>query len=262
MSKKDDMKNIDDEVRALTSSPLYKYRTTNRYFPVIGEGSYDADIVFVGEAPGRNEAKTSKPFCGAAGKILDELLSGVGINRQDVYITNIVKDRPPENRDPTPEEIASYGPFLDRQIAIIKPKVIVTLGRYAMGYIMEKLDLSNQLVPIGKAHGVSYQAIAPWSKEAGKHEYINIVTLYHPCVAIYNRSTFTTLKADFKVLAQYSSKGAHKKNGKHKKHKTQITSQIYETKRQTKKQKTEKQKTNASSEKNAKQKISVSKKAK
>jgi len=90
---------------------------------VIGEGSHFSKIMFVGEAPGRNEAKTGRPFCGAAGKILDDLLGSVAIKREDVYITNIVKDRPPQNRDPLPEEIDSYGPFLDRQIEIIQPKV-------------------------------------------------------------------------------------------------------------------------------------------
>ena len=190
------MKQIRDEVLALSSSPLYAYRTENGYFPVIGEGSHDSKIMFVGEAPGRNEAKTGKPFCGAAGKILDELLASVDIPRDHVYITNIVKDRPPENRDPTPAEIESYGPFLDRQIEIIEPKVIVTLGRYAMGYIMKKFDLDSQLEPIGRAHGKAY---------AGKASYgdISIVALYHPCVAIYNRSSLPSLMEDFKVLKQY-----------------------------------------------------------
>src|SRR5258705_1038720 len=105
------MKDIKDEVMNWTMSPSYKERTTNKVFPVIGEGSHAAKIMFIGEAPGRNEAKTGRPFCGAAGKILDELLNSVGIKRDDVYITNIVKDRPPFNRDPLPEEIEAYGPF-------------------------------------------------------------------------------------------------------------------------------------------------------
>ena len=152
--------------------------------------------MFVGEAPGRNEAKTGKPFCGAAGKILDELLESVGIDRKTVYVTNIVKDRPPENRDPSPDEIESYGPFLDRQIEIIQPKVIATLGRYAMGYIMKKFDLDLELEPIGQAHGKAYKAEASYGP-------INIVTLYHPCVAVYNRKTLDTLKKDFEILKKY-----------------------------------------------------------
>ena len=131
------MRAIRDEVIALTTSPLYAERMKNGVHPVIGEGSHWARVMFIGEAPGRNEAATGRPFVGAAGKILDELLASADIKRDQIYITNIVKDRPPFNRDPLPEEIAAYGPFLDRQIDIIRPDVIVTLGRYAMGYIME-----------------------------------------------------------------------------------------------------------------------------
>ena len=192
-TKTDQMKKIRDEVLVLKSSPLYVYRTENNYFPVIGEGSHDAKIMFVGEAPGRNEAKTGKPFCGAAGKILDELLASAGINRPDVYVTNIVKDRPQENRDPTPEEIKIYGPFLDRQIEIIQPKVIATLGRYAMGYVMKKFDLDSELEPIGQAHGKAYDAKASYGD-------IKIVALYHPCAAIYDRSKLPMLIKDIQVL--------------------------------------------------------------
>ena len=130
MPKFDQLKAIRDEAIALKQSPLYEYRTSNRYYPVIGEGSHDANIMFVGEAPGKNEAETGRPFCGAAGKFLTELIEGIGLKREQVYITNVVKDRPPENRDPTPEEIEIYAPFLDRQIDIIQPKVIATLGRH------------------------------------------------------------------------------------------------------------------------------------
>src|SRR5580704_7867425 len=116
MAKFDEMKKIRDELFEFKQSPLYEYRTANKYFPVIGEGSHDAHIMFVGEAPGMNEAKTGKPFCGASGKLLSELLLGIGASREKVYITNVVKDRPQDNRDPTPEEIILYAPFLDRQI--------------------------------------------------------------------------------------------------------------------------------------------------
>ncbi|TAK57274.1 uracil-DNA glycosylase [Patescibacteria group bacterium] len=192
-AKIDQMKKIRDEVLILKTSPLYTYRTENKYFPVIGEGSHDAQIMFVGEAPGRNEAKTGKPFCGAAGKILDELLASAGINRPDVYVTNIVKDRPPENRDPTPGEIESYGPFLDRQIEIIKPRVIATLGRYAMVYVMKKFGLDFDIEPIGQAHGKAYDAKASYGD-------IKIVALYHPCAAIYDRSKLPMLMKDIQVL--------------------------------------------------------------
>lgn len=187
------MKQIRDEVIGLKNSPLYKFRIENKNLPVIGEGSHFAEIMFVGEAPGRNEAKYGRPFCGRAGDILNELLESVGIKREDVYITNIVKDRPPQNRDPLPEEIKIYGPFLDRQIEIIKPKVIATLGRYAMGYVMKNFDLESELLPISQIHGKVFEAKASYGN-------IKIVPLYHPAVAVYNSHTKDILKEDFKVL--------------------------------------------------------------
>lgn len=190
------LKTIKDEILILKESPLYTYRVQNNYFPVIGEGNHDSKIMFVGEAPGRNEAKTGRPFCGAAGKVLDNLLAHVGIPRAEVYITNIVKDRPPENRDPLPEEIRIYGPFLDRQIEILQPRVICTLGRYAMNYIMKKFELDLELEPIGKAHGKAYKGKASYGD-------IDIVALYHPCVAVYNPHNIDNLKKDFEVLKKY-----------------------------------------------------------
>src|SRR3989344_7894923 len=97
--KTEKMRRIKDEIVALSSSPLFGYRVNNKYYPVIGEGSHNADVMFIGEAPGEKEAKTGRPFCGAAGRVLDELLYGVGLERKEVYVTNIVKDRPPGNRD-------------------------------------------------------------------------------------------------------------------------------------------------------------------
>lgn len=193
MNKTDLMRSIRDEILVLKESPLYEYRTSNGYFPVIGEGSHDAEIMFVGEAPGRNEAKTGRPFCGAAGKVLDQLLAHVDIPRTSVYVTNIVKDRPPENRDPTPREIEVYGPFLDRQLEIIQPKVIVALGRYSMGYIMNKFGLELELEPISKAHGKAYKAKASYGD-------MDIVVLYHPCVGVYNPHNIPNLKKDMEVL--------------------------------------------------------------
>ncbi|MEI6494842.1 MAG: uracil-DNA glycosylase [bacterium] len=190
------LKQIKDEVLGLTESPLYEFRVQSKNLPVIGEGSHSAKIMFVGEAPGKNEAKTGRPFCGTAGKILDELLAGAGINRPDVYITNIVKDRPPQNRDPLPEEIRAYGPFLDRQVEIIQPKVIATLGRYSMKYIMEKFEIMNLFEPISAAHGKVYEAQASYGP-------ITIIPLYHPAAAIYSQALKPTLMKDFKVLEKY-----------------------------------------------------------
>jgi uracil-DNA glycosylase family 4 len=191
--RKELMRKIKDEVVALKKSPLYAFRIESKNLPVIGEGSHFAKIMFIGEAPGRNEAKTGRPFCGAAGKILDELLESVGIKREDVYVTNIVKDRPPQNRDPLPEEIEIYGPFLDRQIEIIQPKVIATLGRYAMGYVMNKLGLELELDVISKMHGRVFDATTSYGE-------IKVAPLYHPAVAVYNSHTKDQLKKDFEIL--------------------------------------------------------------
>ena len=161
--------------------------------PVIGEGDLMARIMFVGEAPGKNEAATGKPFCGASGRILDQLLSSIGLPREKTYITSILKDRPPENRDPLPNEIELYTPFLDRQIQIIQPKIIATLGRFSMTYIMKKFNLDSELKPISQIHGKVFDATASYGS-------LKIVPLYHPATALYNGSTKATLLEDFKVL--------------------------------------------------------------
>jgi uracil-DNA glycosylase len=185
----EELKKIRDEVVALINSPLYAERVKNKYFPVIGEGSHEAEIMFIGEAPGENEAKTGRPFCGRAGKVLDDLLASVGIDRKSVYVTNIVKDRPPANRDPFPDEIEMYAPFLDRQIEIIKPKVVAALGRFSMQYIMNRYGLEFELDSISKLHGKIFN-----TKD------FKFVPLYHPAAAIYNQHLLDTLREDFKVL--------------------------------------------------------------
>jgi uracil-DNA glycosylase family 4 len=190
-SKLDQMKEIRDEILNLEESPLYQERIKDNLFPVIGEGSHDAQIMFIGEAPGKNEAKTGKPFCGASGKILDQLLDHIKLDRKDVYVTNVVKDRPTNNRDPKLEEIEIYSPFLDRQIEIIKPKVIATLGRFSMEYIMKKFGLEDQLDIISKMHGKKFEI---------PNSDMIIIPLYHPAVSVYNRNTLDDLKKDFEIL--------------------------------------------------------------
>jgi uracil-DNA glycosylase family 4 len=194
VNKTEQMRAIRDEIMDLKKSPLYKERIENEAFPVIGTGDHDADIMFIGEAPGKNEAKTGKPFCGASGRILDELLAHIGVDREKVYITNVVKDRPTNNRDPKPEEIEIYAPFLDRQINIIQPKIIATLGRFSMKYIMTKFGLEDQLDTIGNLHGKIFEAKTEFG--AG----VKIIPLYHPAVSIYNRTTLPDLKKDFELL--------------------------------------------------------------
>ncbi|MFA5736655.1 MAG: uracil-DNA glycosylase [Candidatus Paceibacterota bacterium] len=194
--KKEKLRAIKNEILIFKKSPLFAFRQANRFFPVIGEGNHEAKIMFIGEAPGRNEAKTGHPFCGSAGKILDELLAENSISRTEVYVTNIIKDRPPQNRDPLPEEIACYGPFLDRQIEIIKPQVIATLGRFSMRYILEKFTIPEALKSISELHGKVLSAQASYGP-------IIIIPFYHPAAAIYNRALIEDLKKDFAILKNY-----------------------------------------------------------
>jgi DNA polymerase len=199
MSKTDQMRVIRDAVLHLKESPLYEYRTKNHYYPVIGEGSHDAEIVFIGEAPGKNEAEQARPFCGASGRVLDEMLESISLNRKDVYVTNIVKDRPPDNRDPSPDEIRLYAPFLDEQLKIIQPKVIATLGRFSMKYILETYGLPEASQTITALHGKAIPAKAPYGQ-------IHIVPLYHPAVALYSGNSKNTLIHDMLTLSKFIQK--------------------------------------------------------
>jgi len=185
------LKQVRDEVVNLKESPLYGGRVK----PVIGEGSHFAEIIMVGEAPGKNESEQGRPFCGAAGRILDELLKSVGIKREEIYITNILKDRPPNNRDPLPDEIRLYAPFLDRQIEIIRPKAIVTLGRFSMAYVMERYGLKELIEPISRARGKVYETEM-------KYGSVKIIPMYHPAVAVYNGGMKEALFQDFKVIKE------------------------------------------------------------
>ena len=150
---------------------------------VMGDGNLDADIVFIGEAPGKNEDEQGVPFVGAAGKFLDEMLASVNLKRDDIYITNIVKYRPPNNRDPLPEEKRAFWPYLVRQLQIINPKVVVTLGRHSMEYFLPGMYISQIH---GQAKRIAFD----------DHKVV-IVPLYHPAAALYNGSLRETLLADF-----------------------------------------------------------------
>ena len=150
---------------------------------VMGDGNLDADIVFIGEAPGKNEDEQGVPFVGAAGKFLDEMLASIDLNRDDIYITNIVKYRPPNNRDPLPDEKRAFWPYLVRQLQIINPKVIVTLGRHSMEYFLPGMYISQIH---GQAKRIAFD----------DHKVV-IVPLYHPAAALYNGSLRETLLADF-----------------------------------------------------------------
>lgn len=159
---------------------------------VMGSGSPNADIVLIGEAPGKNEDLQGKPFVGAAGKFLDVLLNAAGMDRCDVYITNIVKYRPPNNRDPTSQEKKEFRPFLLRQLAIINPKVVITLGRHSGGYFIPDLIIGND-------HGI------PKTVKSSQYEFL-VIPLYHPAAALYNGTMRQVLIDDFIKAAQFAKR--------------------------------------------------------
>ncbi|MCD6147807.1 uracil-DNA glycosylase [bacterium] len=188
----EDLEDIRKEVLNCRKCGLCNTRTN----PVVGEGNPKAKIMFVGEAPGFNEDRMGRPFCGAAGRVLDELLESIGIKRGDVYISNLLKCRPPGNRDPQKEEISACSPFLERQIEIIKPKIICPLGRYSMRFLMEKYGLKDKIEPISRIHGKVFEVNNLFQK-------IKIIPLYHPAVATYNINMKEVLKRDFRVLEKF-----------------------------------------------------------
>ena len=156
---------------------------------VFGEGDPGADLMFVGEAPGYHEDQQGRPFVGQAGKLLEQLLASIGMTREQVYIANVLKSRPPNNRDPRPEEIDACRPYLYRQIEIIKPKVICTLGNFAT-----KL-LTGDPTGITKVHG------RPRATEIAGHP-LYLYPIFHPAAALYTPAMLTTLKEDFSRLPQ------------------------------------------------------------
>lgn len=157
---------------------------------VMGDGNPNADIVFIGEAPGQKEDEQGIPFVGAAGKFLNEMLAAAGLRRKDVYITNIVKYRPPGNRDPLPEEKREFWPYLMRQLEIINPKVVITLGRHSGECFIPDLRISRDH---GHARTVQYHG----------YKFL-VIPLYHPAAALYNGSMRQVLIDDFLAAKQLS----------------------------------------------------------
>lgn len=160
---------------------------------VPGDGSAEADLLFIGEAPGKNEDLQGIPFIGAAGKFLSEMLGEIGMRREDIYITNIVKYRPPENRDPLPEEIESCAEWLRGQIKIINPKLIVTLGRHSLNHFFPDAKISQ-------VHGHIFRRTFP---DIGTRIFY---VLYHPAAALYNGGMRETLKQDFRKIPKILEK--------------------------------------------------------
>lgn len=166
------------EVRECTKCPLHRGRT----HAVPGEGPADADIMFVGEGPGFHEDQQGRPFVGAAGQFLEELLDSIGLTREQVYITNVIKCRPPGNRDPLPPEVNACEPYLDRQIELIQPTVVVTLGRFSMARAFPNARISHVHGDPRKIKGIVYYP------------------MYHPAAALHRPSLRSTVEEDMRRI--------------------------------------------------------------
>lgn len=175
---------LDDIAKAIVDEQVCPDLAAGATQLVFADGTPEAKLVFIGEAPGKNEDQQGKPFVGAAGRFLNEMLEMIGLTRADIYITNIVKYRPPNNRDPLPEEKEAFLPYLLRQLEVIKPKLVVTLGRHSMEYFLPDLKISA-------VHG------EPKRVTLGDGRKQVVLPLFHPAAALYNGGMRQTLIDDF-----------------------------------------------------------------
>jgi len=185
------LERIHQQIIKCTKCSLSKTRTN----PVPGEGNPKAEIMFIGEAPGEQEDLQGRPFVGQAGKFLDKLLKLANLNREDIFITNIIKCRPPKNRDPLPEEIQSCLPYLKEQIRLIKPILIVTLGRYAMYQFLPRE------FKISQVHGQPKKMVSIKTGESQVY-----YPVYHPAAALYHENLKKEMEKDFKRIPKVLEK--------------------------------------------------------
>ena len=185
MTKKEELQKIKADILTQNVCPELAKGATQLVF---GDGSADAELVFIGEAPGKHEDIQGLPFVGAAGKFLNEMLASIGLKRADVYITNIVKYRPPDNRDPYPDEKAEFLPFLRKQLDVIKPKLVITLGRHSLECFLPGLQISQ-------CHG-----------QPKRYKGQVYLPLFHPAAALYNGAMRQTLIDDFMKIPQILTK--------------------------------------------------------
>jgi len=191
-SKKESLEAIRQSILDNNVCPELKASATQLVFE---SGNSDAQLLFIGEAPGKQEDEQGLPFVGASGRLLDEMLESINLKRSEVYITNIVKYRPPNNRDPLPEEKQAFLPYLQAQIEVIHPKIVIPLGRHSMNCFLPDLQ-------IGKVHGQAHRIFWPITADTGEEKGINITVLplYHPAMALYNRSMQSVLFDDFRHI--------------------------------------------------------------
>ena len=180
MTKEDQLEEVKARIKNNNNLPL-KQGATNLVF---GEGNAHSKIVFIGEAPGFHEDRLGRPFVGNAGNLLDRLLAIAGFKREEIYITNLIKYRPPENRDPEPKEIAAFLPYLVSQLEIINPKFVVTLGRFSMNFFLPKAKISTCH---GQANTVNGRIVIP---------------MFHPAAALRSASVMSAVETDFGKLPQ------------------------------------------------------------
>ena len=178
-----------EEIRSCRKCGLWESRRN----PVPGDGDINANVVLIGEAPGYWEDVRGKPFVGAAGRLLDEIFKGVSLSRDEIYITNILKCRPPKNRDPRPEEIKACTPYLDRQLRLIKPNLIVTLGRHSTIYILSKAGVN--VSGITAVRGRVYE-INLWGSR------VQVIPTFHPAAALYNVRLREYIEKDFRLVKE------------------------------------------------------------
>ncbi|RLI73548.1 uracil-DNA glycosylase [Archaeoglobales archaeon] len=195
----DSLATIEEEIKKCKKCDLWS--TKRNYVP--GDGSENADVVFIGEAPGREEDLQGKPFVGNAGKLLTEMIEKIGLTRKDVFIGNVLKCRPPNNRDPTPEEIEACSPYLIRQLEVIKPKVIVCLGRFSASFIFELFGL--EFTNISRVRRKVFN-VERWGKN------VSIIALYHPAAILYRPQLREEYEKEFGVIKDLI--GANKKEKK------------------------------------------------
>jgi DNA polymerase len=190
LERRERLKAVYEQARECTRCPLHQSRTT----VVFGAGNADADLMFIGEAPGANEDRQGLPFVGQAGKLLDKLLDEIGLARSDVFVANVLKCRPPDNRDPHPNEIQACGDYLRAQVALIEPTVICTLGNFSTKLLRE--DTTG----ISRLHGQDEVRIIGTRA-------VRLYPLYHPAAALYTPSMLATLRSDFERIPRLLAMG-------------------------------------------------------
>jgi len=198
MNKDQALEKIKEEVVNCQKCSL----SDSRHLPVVGEGDHDADIMLTGEAPGSEEDRTGRPFVGPAGQILNDLLEANGFAREEVYINNVLKCRPPDNRDPRKEEIEVCAPYLNRQIEIIDPDILCPLGNFAARYLLKRYNLKEQAADeSGKIKGITKLHGEVFEVQSLTQSF-KVMPLFHPAAATYNPNLEQTLMKDFKKLRE------------------------------------------------------------